>query len=661
MKPNTLLVALFIAFLPISGFAQSMPSPLSRAEILGRLALDQPPSGIAHLVKTRGIGFTVSDDFLSDVKRGGGDGILVEHLGAADKSNSSQSLAEAEGSVEHLAKCAELLHIGDTEQAIRECRASIDENPQSAWPFLATNRVLESMNVPQEEKIDLLRRAVAVAPNQAEAHRALSMVLPNAAESGAEMARAAALEGEDQVGDPEPLQGRVYGGPPALRRYPLTEDTSPGNTNELNPGLRHLLEAEPDVASTHVIVAYQFLQSGNVEKSLSEFKEALRLEPDNSRLRGVIAQFYSSQQNVEGEIAELREAVRIVPYGYDQRQTLVLTLESQGHTDEAIREWRDMLSLSPRNVQASDALVELYMQQNDRKSAIAELQRSLKASSIQIGDDVKYVDERLHDLDHLAHLLTDNRDFKAAAEQYLFLLRFKPDSAELHNNYGNVLYAQHSLDEAIPEYREALRLKPDLPDAHQNLANCLLLKNKADDALEEYQQTVELDPQKFNSRVMVGVSFMQKGDLGTAIGQFQQLLHEKPEDPDLHFVLAHAYYLNKDMPSAVEELTHSLKIRPDSPNTENELAWIYATSSDPEYRKPSEALALARRAVQSSKEPVPAILDTLAEALLINGQPQEALKTEEQAAKLAPDDHEMQSRLKRFQEAAQQANSAKLR
>jgi len=60
--------------------------------------------------------------------------------------------------------------------------------------------------------------------------------------------------------------------------------------------------------------------------------------------------------------------------------------------------------------------------------------------------------------------------------------------------------------------------------------------------------------------------------------------------------------------------------------------------------------------VQSSKEPVPAILDTLAEALLINGRPQEALKTEEQAAKLAPDDHEMQSRLKHFQEAAQQVN-----
>jgi tetratricopeptide (TPR) repeat protein len=655
MKPKNFLVVLFVALLPVSGFGQSTPVPLSRAEILGRLALAQSPSGIAHLVKTRGIAFSVSDDFLSDVKRAGGDGILVERLGAAATSNSSRSFTEPEGPFEHLAKCTELLHIGDTEQAIRECRASIDENPQSAWPLLVTNRVLETMNVPQEEKIDLLRRAVAVAPKQAEAHRALSMVLPNPAESGAEMARAAELESPDQFEDPEPLQGHFYSGSPAVRRYSPTE-ASPPDANELNPGLQRLLETEPDLASTHVIVAYQFLHNGNMEKSLSELKDGLRLEPDNSQLHAIIAEFYGSQQNVEAEIGEFREAVRIVPYGYEQRQILVAALESQGRMDEAIHEWRDMLSLSPSNVRASDDLVDLYMQRNDRKSAIAELRRSLKSSSSQIGDDAKYVDDRLQDLDRLAHLLVDNRDFKEAGEQYLFLLRFKPDSGELHNNYGNVLYAQKRLDEAIPEYREALRLKPDLPDAHHNLANCLLLKNKADDALEEYQQTVELDPQKFNSRVMVGVSLMQKGELGSAIGQFQQLLREKPEDPDLHFVLAHAYYLNKDMPSAVEELTHSLKIRPDSPNTENELAWIYATSSDPQYRKPSEALTLAKRAVQSSKEPVPAILDTLAEALLINGQPQEALKTEEQAAKLAPDDHEMQSRLKHFQEAAQQAN-----
>jgi tetratricopeptide (TPR) repeat protein len=633
MTPKKLVAALFFALLPISCFGQSTPKPLSRVEILGRLALAQSPSGIAHRLKTRGIGFTVSDDFLSDVRRAGGDGILVERLTSAEPSDSPQSLADPERSFGHLAECAELMHIGDTEHAEGECRASIDENPQSPWPLLAANRVLEGMNTPEEERIELLRRAVTLAPNLAEARSALPL-LPDSGGNPPEIPNPGASENLDQTEDLE-LYGALIARPGSI------------------------VQPDPDLAVTHVLLAYQFLQSGDVEKCPSELNQALRLEPDFPELRDRVAQFYGARQNVEAELAELREAVRIVPYGYAQRQSLASALEGQGRMDEAIREWRDMIALSPRNAQASDALVDLFIQLNDRKSAIAELRRSVTASSIAIGDDAKYVDERLEDIDRLAHLLTDNRDFQAAGEQYLFLLRFKPDSAVLHNNYGNVLYAQRRLDEAIQEYREALRLQPDLPDAHHNLANCLLLKKDADGALTEYRQTVELDPDKFNSRVMVGVSLMQKGDVASAIGQFRQLLQEKPEDPDLHFVLAHAYYLIKEMPSAVDELNHSLKIKPDSPTAENELAWIYATSSDPQYRKPEEALTLARRAVQSSKEPVPAILDTLAEALLINGQPQEALKTEEEAVKLAPNEGEMQSRLKHFQEAAQQANSVK--
>lgn len=61
--------------------------------------------------------------------------------------------------------------------------------------------------------------------------------------------------------------------------------------------------------------------------------------------------------------------------------------------------------------------------------------------------------------------------------------------------------------------------------------------------------------------------------------------------------------------------------------------------------------------MQTSKEPVPAIMDTLAEALLINGHPEEALKLEEQAVQINPNDQQMQTRLKHFQEAAQHASA----
>jgi Flp pilus assembly protein TadD len=52
-------------------------------------------------------------------------------------------------------------------------------------------------------------------------------------------------------------------------------------------------------------------------------------------------------------------------------------------------------------------------------------------------------------------------------------------------------------------------------------------------------------------------------------------------------------------------------------------------------------------------------LDTLAEALLLNGQPAEALNTEQQAAALDPKNPEMQTRLAHFQAACSPSSATK--
>jgi tetratricopeptide (TPR) repeat protein len=304
-------------------------------------------------------------------------------------------------------------------------------------------------------------------------------------------------------------------------------------------------------------------------------------------------------------------------------------------------------------------LVDLYLERKDRKSAIAELRRSLKASSDASPDQVKYVDNRIMDLDRLGHLLFDDGQYEAAIQQYSSVLRVKPDSSVLHNNLGNIYFGQHRCDDASREYREALRLQPDLPDAHHNLANCLLVEKKPDDAVAEYKQTLDLDPNKYQSRMMLGAALLQKGEINAAMEQFQQILALQPDNADVLMLLGHAYYMNKDLPSAIAELKRSLAVKPDFPHAENELAWIYATADDPSLRNPVEALSLAKHAVKTSPKPVAAILDTLAEALLLNGQAAEAYKTEQQAAALEPQNPEFQTRLVHFRDAAQVANSSK--
>jgi tetratricopeptide (TPR) repeat protein len=111
----------------------------------------------------------------------------------------------------------------------------------------------------------------------------------------------------------------------------------------------------------------------------------------------------------------------------------------------------------------------------------------------------------------------------------------------------------------------------------------------------------------------------------------------------------------KDEPDAINELKRALEIQPNSAQAVNHLAWIYATADDRKLRNPREALALARRAVESSPQPNAAFLDTLAEALLSNGQAGEALTIEKQAFEINPQNPEVRTRLDHFREAAEQA------
>ena len=86
----------------------------------------------------------------------------------------------------------------------------------------------------------------------------------------------------------------------------------------------------------------------------------------------------------------------------------------------------------------------------------------------------------------------------------------------------------------------------------------------------------------------------------------------------------------------------------------NDLAWTYATSSDPSVRNTAAALDLARQAVELGKDhPNPSHLDTLAEALYVNGQYRDAVETEQKAIALATDEKKngFEKQLKQYQEA----------
>jgi len=623
-------------------------APLDRAEILGELAQGQSASYMAHLVQSRGISFSPTADFLERVRLSGGEGILIERLASAEPPPGTGA-SQNERPFDRLAKCSELIHIGAIEQAVPECRAAVDENPQSAWPSLLLLRVLSETGITTEEKVQLLRRAVAADPNIVSAHRALAMSDIPTSEQAEEMRRIEALQRVQPTWRFSALDLSNFSSWP--EQFAAAERMTPERQEQLRAYIETHLSEYPDLAGVHFSAATAYMILGQPENARAEIREALRLEPANPELHMALGHFYQTQHHVEAELAEYRTAINLAPYQNLPHRYLGEALVREQRFDEAIQQWKDLLALQPRDLQASSSLITIYLDRQDRAAAISELRRSLKASSDVAASEADFVDARLNDLDRLGHLLSDDHQYAGAAQEYAYLLRFKPDSSELHNNLGNVFYAQKRCGEAVVEYREAVRLDDGAPGAHHNLANCLLVTQKTDEAIAEYRQALELDPTQTNSIAMLGVALAEKGELNAAIEQFQQYLEQDPKNAQVLASLAHAHYLNKDYGAAIDKLKQALALKPDLPAAANELAWIYLTADDAHFRNIGEGQRLARLAAHSSNPPVPEFLDTLAEALLQNGEAKEALETEERAVELAPNSREIQTRLPRFREA----------
>jgi Zn-dependent protease with chaperone function len=101
-------------------------------------------------------------------------------------------------------------------------------------------------------------------------------------------------------------------------------------------------------------------------------------------------------------------------------------------------------------------------------------------------------------------------------------------------------------------------------------------------------------------------------------------LLSRPGDTKLLIGLAMIYHENNRFREAKEIYEKILPLEPKNYWAMNNLAWLLATSKEKTLSDPPRALTLAQQA--AALKPDPVIMDTLAEAYLVNGRPESALQ-----------------------------------
>jgi len=118
-----------------------------------------------------------------------------------------------------------------------------------------------------------------------------------------------------------------------------------------------------------------------------------------------------------------------------------------------------------------------------------------------------------------------------------------------------------------------------------------------------------------------------------AVNALEAETRRHPGKVRAHLYLGDLYYQAGRIDRAAASYERAAKLAPADPEVLNNLAWVLVTRKDATGEDKARGLELARRAAAGKKTAY--IMDTLAEALFVNGRPHEALSAIEQALRLA--------------------------
>jgi membrane associated rhomboid family serine protease/TPR repeat protein len=159
--------------------------------------------------------------------------------------------------------------------------------------------------------------------------------------------------------------------------------------------------------------------------------------------------------------------------------------------------------------------------------------------------------------------------------------------------------------------------------------------NRDKDAARWFSEAVKYRSTPPGCWYNLGVAQQRVGNLPLALSAYRRAA--ELGDANAQFALGMMYENGYGLPKDTALALQWYRKAADQGSAEalNNVAWTLATSADPAIRHPVAALAYARKAVAASKDrPKPHILDTLAEAYFVNGDFDDAVKTEQQAIAL---------------------------
>jgi tetratricopeptide (TPR) repeat protein len=380
---------------------------------------------------------------------------------------------------------------------------------------VALNRLQSSSGTIRGQKDSILkyaedesRKAVSLAPANAEAHYALGCVLREQGQNDA-----AASEFKTAL-SLDPKHSYAYS---SLGRIQLDQ----GSTAQAAENLRRAVELNSGNSSAHFGLGVALFQTGLTDEAIKELNTSLYQFPNSAPVHMALGDAYDKQGNTAAAIKEYQVAITIKPEIPDPYLKLAAIRESRGDLELALADLRSGLAQMPYNVdlrmriadellkleKADDAIKSyktiLTMRANDPQaikgltSALCIKAQKAAAGALLASNDY---DSAIHTLGDAIKLNPNDMELRLAEAKLMAMAGAKPDMSQIPQpqndgermQYASALMAQGNFQQATAMVSDVVsRLSTDPKQAFA-VADLALMMDDLDNAELAYKKAQAL-------------------------------------------------------------------------------------------------------------------------------------------------------------------------
>ncbi len=316
--------------------------------------------------------------------------------------------------------------------------------------------------------------------------------------------------------------------------------------------------------------------------------------------------------------------IKVTSNNYVAYECLGKIMGEQGKTDAALELFQEAVKIEPADPLAQYNLGTTLIHMN-------KLDEAIDCFAMAIKDDPRMAEAH----NNWGKALLDQGKLEEATHHFAEASRLQPDNPEICYNLGTLLLRQSTNTETILRFADALRLKPEYTDALGNLKIAVMNLGGPDQAKASILEAVKPKPDEPLLYFALGLILLEQSRTEEAETQFARAIRLKPNDAGYHYYLATALIQQHKSKEAIFHFEEALRLQPDNGDALNSLAWILASDPRPELRADKEAVRLAERACQLTRNKQAAFVITLAATYANAGRFSEAIVSAQKARELA--------------------------